>query len=202
MHNEEEFNRFVLEYSQEPNAGRRQKINDKIWRHFGKKKAVMISDMSGFTVLTERYGPVHYLSMIRRMQMTMKPIIESFNGTVVKFEADNCFAYFETPRDAVQAAISFNLAFNAANTLTPDELDISISTGIDYGDILLLEKEDMFGQAVNIASKLGEDIADSGDILVTDDVMALIPKEAGINATTFKHSISKVEIKGFKIVYN
>jgi len=201
MHNEEEFNELILNYSQESHKDARKKIDEKIWKYFGKKKAVMVTDMSGFTVLTEIYGAVHYLSMIRRMQITIEPIIESFNGIVVKFEADNCFACFDNPRDAVQAAISFNLAFNAANIITPDELDIGISCGIDYGDILLLDKEDMYGQAVNIASKLGEDIAESGEILVTDNVMNLVPKEAGIETTPIKHTISKVEINGFKILY-
>ena len=120
---------------------------------------------------------------------------------VVKFEADNCFAVFDEPKHAVQAAIALNLAFDAANILTPDELDIKISCGIDFGDILLIDGDDMFGQPVNLASKLGEDIAETGQILITKNAMSMVPKELDIKSTPVKHAISKVEIEGFEINY-
>ena len=198
---EKEFKDLLLQYSQELAKENRQKIDEKIWSLFGEKKAVMITDMSGFTVLTERYGPVHYLSMIRRMQMTTDPILKSHHGMVVKFEADTCFAVFDEPKHAVQAAIALNLAFDAANILTPDELDIKISCGIDFGDILLIDGDDMFGQPVNLASKLGEDIAETGQILITKNAMSMVPKELDIKSTPVKHAISKVEIEGFEINY-
>ena len=198
---EAEFNDLLLTYSQELTQEKRDEIDAKIWDSFGEKKAVLITDMAGFTVLTERYGPVHYLSMIRRMQMTAEPIIKSFKGFVVKFEADNCFAVFDTPASAVQAAVAMNLAFDAANILTPDTLDIKISSGIDYGDILLLDGEDMYGNAVNHASKLGEDIATSGEILITKNAMEMIDPAFDIEKEETKHTISNVEIDGFKILY-
>jgi class 3 adenylate cyclase len=37
-----------------------------------------------------------------------------------------------------------------------------------YGDMLLVGDEDVFGAEVNAASKLGEDTAKSGEILVTN----------------------------------
>ena len=199
--NEKKFHDLLDRYSQELAKETREDIDAQIWKQFGQKKTVMISDMSGFTVLTERYGPVHYLSMIRRMQMTAEPIIKSYGGMVVKFEADNTFALFDTPTQAVQACISLNLAFNAANILTPDELDIKISCGIDSGDILLLDGDDMYGNAVNHASKLGEDIASAGEILITKEAMDTIPEALGIRSKEIKHSISKVTIEGYSILY-
>ena len=42
--------------------------------------------------------------------------------------------------------------------MTSEDLDIYISCGIDYGRILLVDDKDCFGDAVNRASKLGEDV--------------------------------------------
>ena len=195
------FNRLLLNYSQVPDDDQRTSIENQIWDSFGTEKTVLILDMSGFSLLSERYGIVHYLSMVRRMQMTSRPIVENFGGTVIKFEADNCFAAFDKPLAAVRTAIALNLAFDAANILTPDELDIRISCGIDHGRILIIENRDFFGNAVNRASKLGEDIARPGDILVSQDAMDMIPSEAGIAHTPVTFEISGIEIPCCSITY-
>ena len=119
----------------------------------------------------------------------------------MKFEADNCFASFPDPLGAVRSCISLNLAFGAANILTPEELDIRIVCGIDYGEILSVDSNDFFGNAVNRASKLGEDSAGPGEILVTDDAVVRIPKQAGIDFEPLTITISGIEIESFKVIY-
>ncbi len=47
-------------------------------------------------------------------------------------------------------------------------MDIYLCIGIGYGDVLMLEGEDMYGSEFNLASKLGEDLAQQGEILLTD----------------------------------
>ena len=92
-------------------------------------------------------------------------------------------------------------AFDATNILTPDDLDIRIACGIDYGKILVVGSEDCFGDAVNRASKLGEDVAEAGDILVTKEAMELVPVEAGIKAREINISISGIEIPAYMVEY-
>ena len=195
------FDEMLLGFSQEPNADRRKEIEKSLWKSFGTEQAIMVLDMSGFSQLTQRFGVVHYLSMVRRMQLTATPIIESYGGRVVKFEADNCFASFPDPLGAVRSGISLNLAFGAANILTPEELDIRIACGIDYGEILSVDSNDFFGNAVNRASKLGEDSAGPGEILVTDDAVVRIPQQAGIEFEPLTITISGIEIESFKVIY-
>jgi class 3 adenylate cyclase len=92
-------------------------------------------------------------------------------------------------------------AFNAANLLTADDLDIRVACGIDYGKILVVGNDDCFGDAVNRASKLGEDVAEAGDILVTKEAMELVPAEAGIKAREISISISGIEIPAYAVEY-
>jgi class 3 adenylate cyclase len=169
------FQELLLQYSQEPDPVRRSALESRLWREFGAERAVLVLDMSGFSQLAIRHGIVHYLSMVRRMQLTAEPIVSRYSGTLVKFEADNCYAMFPDVADAIRAAIELNDAFRAANESTPDDLDIRIACGIDFGSILIVPGVDFFGNAVNRACKLGEDLAATGEILVTRDAMATLP---------------------------
>jgi class 3 adenylate cyclase len=158
-------------------------------------------DMSGFSRLTQAYGIVHYLSMVRRMQLATQPIIQQYAGQVIKFEADNCFAAFDTPYDAVRAAIALNIAFSTMNIFTAEPLAIRVSIGIDDGDVLMIGGPDYFGGPVNWASKLGEDVAAPGEILVSEHAFQQIPPEAGILGEPMLITISGVEISALSIVY-
>ena len=195
------FQDLLLNFSQAEDPDIRTKIEKTLWETFGEEQAVFVLDMSGFSRLTRKFGIIHYLSMVRRMQLTTGPIVQSYDGYMVKYDADNCFALFPAPLNAVNAAIAMQHAFDAANILTPDDLDIRIACGIDYGKILVVGSEDCFGDAVNRASKLGEDVAEAGDILVTKEAMQLVPQEAGIKTREISISISGIEIPAYAVEY-
>ena len=198
----ERFHDLLYRYSSEPNPAARDELEATLWKEFGAEKVVLVLDMSGFSQLSQRHGIVHYLSMVRRMQLTAEPIIESHGGVVVKFEADNCFAMFEDSLSAIRCGIGLNLAFDAANIVTPVELDIHVSVGIDRGKVLVVDNYlEFFGNAVNCASKLGEDGARPGEVLVTNEVAASIPAAAEIAMKPLKLSLSGLEIEGYSVQY-
>src|SRR6266542_2016171 len=197
----ENFQQQLLGYSQTEGLNERREIEEKLWTQYGAEYAVFVLDMSGFSMLTRKYGIVHYLSMVRRMQLTTEPIVKSYGGSMIKYEADNCFAIFPDPLSAVSAAIAMQHAFTAANLLTSDDLDIHIAVGIDYGKILIIGHKDCFGDPVNRASKMGEDLAAAGEILITKEGMEMIPPEAGIKAREMSVSISGIVIPAYAIEY-
>ena len=176
-------------------------MEETLWNDYGAEFAVFVLDMSGFSMLTRKYGIVHYLSMVRRMQLTTEPIVKSYGGRMLKYEADNCFAVFPEPLAAVNAAIAMQHSFKASNLLTSDDLDIHISCGIDYGKLLIIGHEDCFGDPVNRASKMGEDVAAAGEILITKEAIDMIPPEAAIVAREISISISGVNIPAYVIDY-
>lgn len=193
------FQELLLDYSQAEDLEIRKRIETELWEEFGRELAVFVLDMSGFSLLTRRYGIVHYLSMVKRMQLTTEPIVKSYGGSMIKYEADNCFAVFPDPLSAVNAALAMQHAFEASNLMTSDELDIYISCGIDYGKILVIEGEECFGDAVNRASKLGEDVAAAREVLITKDAMDRIPPEAGVKAREMSVSISGINITAYSV---
>lgn len=195
------FYKMLLSFSQSEVTDERRRIEASLWDEFGAEYAVFVLDMSGFSLLTRKYGIIHYLSMVRRMQMTTEPIVRSYGGFMIKYEADNCFAVFPDPLSAVNAAIAMQHAFHTENLLTPDDLDIHISCGIDYGKILIIGREDCFGDPVNRASKIGENLATAGEILITKEAMQSIPEEAGLKAREINVSISGMTIPAYMIQY-
>ncbi|MGZ9164744.1 MAG: adenylate/guanylate cyclase domain-containing protein [Anaerolineales bacterium] len=195
------FHEMLLAFSQTELIEERHKLEGSLWDEFGAEYAVFVLDMSGFSLLTRKYGIVHYLSMVRRMQLTTGPIVKSAGGFMIKYEADNCFAVFPDPLSAVNAAIAMQHAFSAENLLTSEDLDIHISCGIDYGKILIIGHEDCFGDPVNRASKMGEDLAVAGEILVTKEAMQMIPAGAGIKTREMNVSISGITIPAYLIEY-
>ena len=68
---------------------------------------------------------------------------------------------------AVEAALDIFRGFKAINGVTPSESDIYGCIGIGYGPTLLIGDDDLFGCEVNTASKLGEDLAGSSEIILS-----------------------------------
>jgi adenylate cyclase len=204
MKNKKQSKRFqeqLLQFSKEFSDDGRMRIETELWEEYGTEQVVFVLDMSGFSLLTRKHGIIHYLSMVRRMQLTSEPIIKTYGGYLLKFEADNCFAVFPDTLSAVHAAIALQLAFDASNLLTSDEFDVHISCGIDYGKILIVGNEDCFGDAVNRACKLGEDVAAAGEILVTQDAIKAINSELDFGLREVNVSISGLNIPSYAIEY-
>lgn len=147
-------------------------IDRRITEGFERTCAILVLDMCGFSRLTIRHGIIHYLAMIRRMQRTVVPIVEACSGHVVKTEADNVFATFAKVPDAIQCARRIHGDLARANEVLPEDWDVLVGIGIGYGPLLLIGDDDVFGSEMNLASKLGEDIASAGEILLTEDAYA------------------------------
>lgn len=174
---------------------RRAEITKEIEETFGQEKAVLVLDMSGFSRTTQRYGIVAFLLMIHQMKLVARPIVDERRGLIVKADADNLFCLFDTVLDAVEASQEIRSHLNTANLLLPEESRLYISVGIGYGQILNLGEEDLYGDEVNLASKLGEDVAQMGDILLT------AAAHARLESTDISVREESISISGLTLVY-
>lgn len=162
-------------------------IDELIRGEFAQTHAVLVLDMSGFSRLVARYGTTHYLAMIRRMQKAAAPLVKARAGTVIKQEADNLFAVFPSVDEAVSCAREINQSFAQANRYLPEDWDIHVSIGIGFGEVLMVDGVDMFGHEMNLASKLGEDVAVAGEVLLTQSAYAALttPEAAFLGEAMF-----------------
>jgi len=174
---------------------RRMEISQEIERTFTQRRSVMVLDMSGFSRTTQVHGVVSFLMMIHQMRLLAVPTIEGKGGVLVKAEADNLYCLFDTVDEAVGAAREIIRQLSTVNPLLPAGRKLYASIGIGFGDILVLGEEDLFGDEVNLASKLGEDVAQGGMILLTEGARA----ELSAKVTTTEERAS---ISGLALVYH
>lgn len=178
----------------------RADLEAKIWAEYGVEKAVLALDMSHFSLYVRRNGILAYLGLIREMQLLATPLVEASAGHVVKCEADNLMALFDSPALAIQAAAAIHgaLEIRAANA---GDRALEVSIGIDFGRILWIRGADCFGDSVNLAYKLGEDLAHSGEVLVTDRARATLPASLPYPLEELRMSISGLEFTVYRVVY-
>jgi adenylate cyclase len=158
-------------------------IDAQIRANFERTCAIFVLDMCGFSRLTIRHGIIHYLAMIRRMQHCVLPLVETCGGTTVKTEADNVFAVFPSVPNALRCARLVQRQLQHQNESLPEDWDVHVGIGIGYGPVLMVGAHDLYGAEMNLASKLGEDLAGAGDVLLTEAAHA----RAGTRAQFSRH---------------
>ena len=171
----------------------------RIEAEFGEDRAVLSLDMSGFSRTTQLRGITAFLLMIHQMKLLARPAIEAAGGILVKSEADNLHCLFPDVAEAVAAARQIMNRLDTVNLLLPEDRRLYASIGIGYGRILNVDEEDMFGDEVNLASKLGEDIAQQGMILLTAAARARADA-AGIETREETASISGLTFSYYALV--
>lgn len=186
---------LLSELNQYP--ARTDKIAKQIRDAFERRVAILALDMVGFSRVTVEYGIIHYLAMIHQMAQGAIPAVKANGGQVIKLEADNLFAVFDKPGQALEAAFDIFRAFNAINSVVPTERDIFGSIGIGYGETLIIDDKDMFGSEMNLACKLGEDLAEKNDILLTPAAFAALPARR-YTCEPVSFSISDMEIHCYR----
>ena len=177
----------------EAGGDERARVEAEIWERFGVERAVLALDMSHFSLSVRRSGILPYLALIRRMQALTAPIVARHGGAVVKYDADNMLASFPTVGEAASAALAINRA------IADGAERFSVSMGVDFGRFLLVDDIDCYGDPVNVACKLGEDVADSGEVLLTAAAQAHLDASFPYALRDQKVSVSGLEVHVFAV---
>jgi TolB-like protein len=138
----------------------------------------MFTDIVGYTALMGK-DEVRAMALLKRNIQIQKPLIESFNGDLLKEMGDGILASFLTVSDAVYCAGAIQNACEA-------EEDLSLRIGIHLGEVVF-EGHDVFGDGVNIASRI-EAIAPSGGIWVSESVHKNVLNKKGIETSFVRES--------------
>jgi TolB-like protein/Flp pilus assembly protein TadD len=126
-----------------------------------KLAAVLAADVAGYSRLMSE-DDAGALAVLRRLRdETFEPVVSAHRGNIIKRMGDGWLVTFESVADAVNCAVAVQ------DALKTDE-KIRLRMGLHIGDITH-ENEDIFGDGVNIATRLQE-LADPGSIVISDDV--------------------------------
>ena len=134
--------------------------------------SVFISDMSGFSKLTREKGIGWFLAQIRRMERVALPLLVKHGVELVKQYGDDLFIVSTDPVRLVAFAKDFLRALEGEKQ---QGRALNVSIGIASGPVLRVGN-DLFGDAVNRASKLGEDLGEAEELLLATEVFEALPE--------------------------
>jgi class 3 adenylate cyclase len=172
-------------------------VTERVDEAFAEERTVLILDMSGFTRATRQGDLISYLLMINQMRRLALPVVQEHGGILVRADHDNLTCLFDDVPSAVEASQDITRRLETVNVVLPSDRELYVSIGIGHGRILNVENESVYGSEVNLASKLGEDIAQLGEILLTEGARAAL----GEGARCVEHvvSLSGMELRYFSV---
>src|SRR5205814_1694428 len=132
----------------------------------------LFTDLKGSTELYDRVGDLVAFDLVKEHFMLLQEIVAAESGAVVKTIGDAVMATFPTPDRAVAAALRMRDAMRSLNEKHRSE-DLLLKIGIHEGPCLavtLNDRQDYFGQTVNIASRV-QGLAVSRSIFATGSVV-------------------------------
>lgn len=143
--------------------------------------AIMFTDMVGYTALMGRDEKKAF-SLLQKSRDLQKPVIEEYRGRWIKELGDGVLASFTNGADAVQASIVIQNKCAAAG-------EFELRIGIHQGDVVF-ESGDVFGDAVNIASRI-QAIAVPGGVYISEAVRFNLTSQYHITTRFVKTEILK-----------
>lgn len=126
--------------------------------HTHQLAAIMFSDIVGYTALMGR-DEEKGLELLKRNREIQKPLIEKYHGVWIKEMGDGVLAKFDSAYDALKCAMEIQQT--ACRTLKG-----LLRIGLHLGEIII-ENDDIFGDGVNIASRI-ESITIPGGIFISE----------------------------------
>jgi class 3 adenylate cyclase len=157
----------------------------------------LFTDLRGSTALYERVGDLNAYDLVKAHFRLIQEVAASEAGAIVKTIGDAVMATFPTPDRAVAAALRMREAMDKLNGERGHE-DILLKIGIHEGPclaVMLNDRQDYFGQTVNIASGV-QNLAVSRAILATEPVVDY-PKTANLLAHAgLKPAAQRAALKG------
>lgn len=152
------------------------------------KAAVLFADVSDSSKLYESSGDTVAHAAVARCVNLMREKTVQADGRVIKTIGDECMSWFPSADAAAGAAIEMQLAVSELPPVGSTRMGVRI--GFHFGP--LVERDgDVFGDAVNLASRLAG-VATKGQIIIArETVMQLSPMLKGLT-----RAITTIQVKG------
>jgi len=139
--------------------------------------AVLNADVVGYSrlIAEDEVATVRTLSTYRDRISSQ---VHENGGRVVDFVGDNVLAEFSSALNAVDCAVKIQNTLDQANTRLDQNRRMHLRIGIDLGEVLI-DKDVIYGDGVNIASRL-EGLAEPGGICISESVYNQVHKKLDV----------------------
>jgi class 3 adenylate cyclase len=157
----------------------------------------LFSDLKGSTELYDRVGDLVAFDLVKEHFRVLNEIIASEKGAVVKTIGDAVMATFATPDRAVAAAIRMRDAMTDLGEQRQQK-SLLLKMGIHEGPCLavsLNDRQDYFGQTVNIAARV-QALAATRAIVATGQVVENSQVSAVLATSGLKPMLRRTTLRG------
>lgn len=167
----------------------RKRIEQEITDAFGCDGALLVLDMVGVARLAQRRGIAAFLMAVHQVRRLVAPVVSDLGGTLLEAKADDIVSLFDDVPDAIGAANEILRLLK----VTPELPGVSI--GVGYGSLLRFDDDRIAGLQLNLASKLGEDLARPGEILLTPEA------HARLSGSVHTFAERRVRVSGIELTH-
>ncbi len=152
------------------------------------KLAIIFADISKSTQLFEAYGNIRARDIVSHTLSILSKITVEYKGVVIKTIGDEVMCTFDDLDKAIDASLRMPQAVHEDEELA--EIGISIKIGLHYGDVLQ-EKNDVYGDAVNVAARMVQQ-ARPDQIITTKETVNFLP----VYQHSSLRSLGTVQVRG------
>ena len=135
-------------------------------------RAVMLTDMKGFTAATLRQTRGENARMLALHDALVLPLVTAFGGVRVKTIGDAYLVIFQAPTEALACGMAIQDRLWDYNQRVPGTERMELRVAVAFGEVRIVKTHgglDVFGDAVNLAARV-EGEAPPGDIWFTEAV--------------------------------
>jgi len=133
-----------------------------------KLAVILAADVAGYSRLMERDEEGTHERLQLLVRDVVRPAVEIHRGRIFKTAGDGFLVEFASPIEAVRCAVDLQRATAKRNKDVAQDRRLAFRMGINLGDVLA-DREDIFGDGVNIAARL-EAMAEPGGVLISHSV--------------------------------
>src|SRR3954449_9522423 len=133
--------------------------------HQRKLAAILFADVVGYSRLMGEDETATY-DALKRLRGAIDPLIAGHAGRIVSTAGDGLLADFGSVVDALACAVEMQQAAHDLNSASPPERHLQWRIGVNLGDVIVADDNDLYGDGINIAARL-QALASPGGICLS-----------------------------------
>ena len=121
--------------------------------HQRKLTAILCADVVGYSRMMGEDETATY-DALKQLRRAIDPLIAGHAGRIVSTAGDGLLADFGSVVDALSCAVEMQQAARDLNAGAASERHLQLRIGVNLGDVIVADDNDLYGDGINIAARL------------------------------------------------